>query len=170
MNPIKETWINPKVEIKETLDKGKGMFAGTEIYEGEKVVIWGGSSVNSMGAEKASREGKLVMQWDDDLYSVEERGDDPGYYINHSCDSNLWMIDAFTLVARRNIKIGKELTADYALWEADPSYISKWECLCGSKFCRKKITGNDWKLKDIQKKYYGHFSPLINKKILDTKN
>ena len=63
------------------------------------------------------------------------------------------------------IKSGEEITADYALWEADENYISKWECSCGSIDCRKKITGKDWRINKIQEKYKDHFSPLINKRI-----
>jgi len=107
------------------------------------------------------------MQWDDNLYSFEERGDDIGYYINHSCDSNLWMQDACTLIAKRDVEKGEELTADYALWSEDENNVSKWACNCGSKYCRKKVTGNDWKLSDVQKRYKEHFSPLINKRIFN---
>jgi len=88
------------------------------------------------------------MQWNDDLFSAENRGDDDGYFINHSSDSNLWMGDAYILP----IKAGKEITADYALWESDESYVSKWECRCSLASCRKNMTGKDWKLKDVQEK------------------
>ncbi|MEI6773545.1 MAG: SET domain-containing protein [bacterium] len=57
------------------------------------------------------------MQRDDNLFSVEDRGDDETYFINHSCDGNLRMKDAFTLIARTDINKDEEITADYALWE-----------------------------------------------------
>jgi hypothetical protein len=75
------------------------------------------------------------------------------------------MKDAYTLIAKREIKAGEEITADYALWENDPSFRSTWICKCGSQSCRKTITGSDWKLTDVQEKYRDHFSPLINKLI-----
>jgi SET domain-containing protein len=161
----KKTWISPKIEIRETNDKGKGMFAKEAIKENEDVLVWGGIYTDKKGADRAKKDGKLVFQWDDSLYSFEDRGEDVGYYINHSCDSNTWMKDAFTLVARREIKIGEEVTADYALWEEDENYLSKWECKCGSILCRKRVTGSDWKLSELQRRYKGHFSPLLNKKI-----
>jgi hypothetical protein len=105
------------------------------------------------------------MQWDDNVYSVEDSGVDDGYFINHSCDPNSWMQDAFTLIARRDIKKGEELTADYAIWEADENYVSKWECHCNSPLCRKRVTGKDWRLKELQERYNGHFSPLLTKRI-----
>lgn len=158
-------WINPKVIIKKSSTEGIGIFANEPLIEGEEVVVWRGEYTDNTGAIKAKSCGKLVMQWDEDLFSVEDRGDDNGYFINHSCNPNLWMKDAFTLVAKRNIKKDEELTADYALWEADENYISKWECQCGSALCRKRVTGKDWKLPALQEKYKNHFSPLINKRI-----
>ena len=164
----KETWINSKIEIKESPEKGRGMFAIELIKADEKILVWGGEYTDAQGAREAKAKGKLVLQWDDDIYSVEDRGDDMGYFINHACDSNTWMKDAYTLTARRDIQIGEGITADYALREADPNYISKWDCKCGSSTCRKKITGNDWKLPKVQKRYKGHFIPLINKRIGET--
>lgn len=135
------------------------------IPQDEPVLIWGGEYVNKAIAEKSKSEGKLVMQWDEDLYSIEERGDDQGYFLNHSCEPNVWMRDAYTLVARRDIAVGEEVAADYALWEADENKVSKWECRCGTKDCRGKVTGQDWQLLVLQERYRNHFSPLINKRI-----
>jgi len=158
-------WITPKAEVKISSIGGKGLFAKEPIKTGEKIVVWWGEYTNKSGAEIANQLGKLVMQWDDDLFSVEERGEDQGYFINHSCDSNLWMQNAYTLVTRKEILLGEELTADYALWEADENHIPNWECQCGSSICRHQITGKDWRLPEIQKRYRNHFSPLINKRI-----
>jgi uncharacterized protein len=109
-------------------------------------------------------DGKQTMQWDDDVFSF-DTGSDDAYAINHSCDCNLWMDGAFTLIAKRTIEKNDELTADYALWESNETYVSNWMCACGNVCCRKRITGRDFRLKDVQERYMGHFSPLINKKI-----
>lgn len=143
------------------------MFAKEAIKAGEVLVIWGAKYLTKKEAEKIQKENPklLIMQWDENLFSVEERGEDRGYFINHSCDSNMWMNDAITITARRDIKKGEELTADYALWEAREEYISKWSCKCGSPLCRHKVTGQDWRLPDLQKRYKNHFAPLINRRI-----
>ncbi|HEY1074493.1 MAG TPA: AAA family ATPase [Patescibacteria group bacterium] len=159
------SWINSKAEIKVSPVQGKGLFARELIKGGEEVVRWGGEYTDRVGAEVARNTGKLVMQWDDNLFSIEDRGDDDAYFINHSCEPNLWMKDAYTLIARRDINPGEELTADYALWEADENYVSRWECKCGSSRCRHKITGKDWRRPELQKHYKDHFSPLINKRM-----
>ena len=169
MTRPQKDWISPKIGIRETSGKGKGMFAAEKIQAGETLVIFGGEYTDAKGAKQAKSLGKLVMQWDDNLFSVEDRGDSQGYFINHSCDPNIWMKDAFTITAMRPVNIGEEITADYAAWEADENYISKWECICGSINCRKKITGKDWKSPALQERYKNHFSPLINKRIKTAK-
>lgn len=165
MKPPPQSWIHQNIEIKASELGGKGMFATSPISLGEKVLVWGGVYVNKEDAKRAEQEGKLVLQWDDELFSIEERGEDDAYFINHSCDPNVWMDDAFTLTARRNIFLGEELTADYALWEAQEDYVSSWDCNCGAKNCRGKVTGTDWKLPELQVSYAGHFSPFLNKRI-----
>ena len=169
IRPAKD-YINPKIEIRETMDKGKGIFAIEKIISGEPLIIFGGEYTDAERAKNARANGKLVMQWDDNLFSVEDRGDDSGYFINHSCNPNAWMKGAFIIIAKRDIKIGEEITADYALWEADENYISKWECKCGSTVCRKRVTGKDWLLPELQNRYKNHFSPLMNKRIKVAKN
>jgi hypothetical protein len=107
------------------------------------------------------------MQWDSDLYSIEDSGGDDGYFLNHSCDSNLWFRDAFTLVARRDVEEKEELTLDYALFEADPTAVAIAECRCGSPRCRHRVAGMDWQLPEVQQAYADHFSPLLNRRIAE---
>lgn len=166
---LEETWLSEKVEIRNSPTHGRGLFAVERITKNEPVLVWGGEYVNSEKAKKAENEGKLVMQWDEDLYSIEDRGDDRGYFLNHSCNPNVWMNDVYTLIAKRDIEIGEEVTADYALWEANENKVSKWKCQCGSKECRLRVTGKDWQLPVLQERYRGHFSPLINKRIAGSK-
>lgn len=162
---VDEDWINPNAEIRKSYIGGKGLYAKTPMKKGELVVVWGGTYVNKENADKAEQRGKLVMQWDTDLFSVENKGEGSGYYVNHSCSPNLWMYGPYSLVTTRDINIGEELTADYAIWEADENYVSKWTCNCNSEKCRGKITGKDWRLTELQQRYKNHFSPLINKRI-----
>lgn len=141
------------------------MFANVDIGRGEKLIIWREGYTDEVGAKEAREKGLSVMQWDDNLYSREGTGDDDGHSVNHSCDPNMWMYDACTLVAKRDIKQNEELTADYALWETNENSISKWDCRCGSPLCRGRVTGKDWRDSRLQERYRGHFSPLLNKRI-----
>lgn len=165
MKTIKEDWLSPKAEIREVENKGKGVFAIQMIQVGEPVIIYGGEYTDKKGAEKEKSSGKLIMQWDEDLYSVEDRGTGKGYYINHSCEPNTWMNDAHTIAALKNIEKGEEITIDYAVLNNGDNYLSKWECKCGSPNCRKKITGKDWQKPELQEKYKNHFVPILNKLI-----
>ena len=165
MHELSEAWLNPKVEIGPSPIHGQGMFATTRVAEGETVVVWGGPLVGKEEADRARAEGKVVMQLEDDLYSVEERGEDPTYFMNHSCDPNVWMAGVVSLVARRDIESGEELTVDYALFEACEGFVGTWECVCGSIGCRGRVTGRDWRMPELRRRYAGHFLPLIGRRI-----
>jgi SET domain-containing protein len=166
----KDNWINPKVEIRNAESEGKGMFAKVSIQTGEEVIRFGGEYTSDPKEVETARSAeKLNMQWDEALWSIEDRGDGDDYFLNHSCDANLWMKDAHTLIAKRDIQIGEELTADYAIWEADEAFVSKWECRCGSIKCRGRVTGTDWRLPELQERYKDHFTPLLNKRIAKLK-
>ncbi|MBI5356695.1 hypothetical protein HZB78_03710 [Candidatus Collierbacteria bacterium] len=64
ITPSKD-WISPKIEIRKTSGKGKGMFALEKITSGEPLITFGGEYTDAKGAEKARAGGKLIMQWDD---------------------------------------------------------------------------------------------------------
>jgi hypothetical protein len=72
------------------------------------------------------------------------------------------MVDEITLATRKPLLAGDELTGDYALWLNEEQYVMKTECKCGEPSCRKTITGKDWRLSGVQRRYFGHFSPFIN--------
>jgi len=40
------------------------------------------------------------------------------------------------------------------------------KCNCGSKNCQKIITGNDWKIPELQERHKGYFSDYLAKKML----
>jgi uncharacterized protein len=167
-NYLPVTWFDPRTEQRPSAIHGEGQFATEPIRAGEVVLIWGGDvyerddffSRRDLGPISYSLiEEDLVM-------AAPEDGRD--YYINHSCDPNLWMADNVTVVARRDIQPGEELTGDYAVWEGHPEYRLEG-CRCGSPMCRATITGNDWMLPDLQERYAGHFIPYINARIDKTK-
>lgn len=165
-----EPWLSPKVEVHSSGIHGKGMFSKVSISQGEIVVIWGGKYVSKSQADRARMSNPVlrVQQIDDDVFEVfskETAGTDPTYFQNHSCDPNTWMEDEVTISARRNIQVGEELTIDYAMFEANESYVVTESCVCAAPICRKRITGGDWRLPELQKRYGNHFSPLINRRI-----
>jgi hypothetical protein len=143
------------------------MFAAQPICAGEVVIIWGGELFTADDIRAGKARMSSVAALDEDLYLADpvDAPDGPDYFLNHSCDPNVWMQDAVTLIARRNIAPGEELTADYALWEGNDAWTLPGECRCGSPLCRTIITGGDWRLVTLQQRYAGHFSPLLNRRI-----
>lgn len=169
---LKQSWIGPKVGVRNSLLHGLGLFAKERIEAGEAVAIWGGDFVTEAEAKKAKQEGKAIQQIGEDLWDVfdyETRHDDSTYNHNHSCDPNTWMQDEVTITARRVIEPDEELTIDYAMFVIDDSWALPDVCKCSSSLCRHTITGQDWKLREMQDRYAGHFSPLINERIANGK-
>ncbi len=78
---------------------------------------------------------------------------------NHSCDPNLWWLDALTLIARRDILEGEEVTNDYATSTALSEF--RMTCACMSENCRGVITGEDWRLDALHVAYGDHWMPAL---------
>jgi len=159
-------WIDQRIEAHASTIQGSGGFAKALIREGEVVVIMGGSPMteSEFQAFQAKAERYDAVQIGEDLHLVDTSGalEKAAVSLNHSCDSNLWMSDEVTLIARRDIVLGEEITVDYALFTTQPTWELEVACNCGSPFCRHTITGNDWQLADLHQRYKGHFSPFIN--------
>ena len=144
------------------------------IGHGEVVNVWGGTvllSGEDIKGEKADKwraEGYVWAAIGEGLYlagQLSREDTDSTNFINHSCDPNVWMQDEVTLVARRDIARGEELTIDYAMFEEDEDWVPSWECHCGSRLCRGRFTGKDWRCRELQERYWNHFSPFINDRI-----
>lgn len=162
---IPKSWIDPRIEVRASSIEGQGMFAREPIQQGEVVVVWGGQVFSEADIKAGKARDRSSIPIDDGIF-LGSRYDEPeslDEYMNHNCNSNVWMQDEVTLVARWDIAKDEELTLDYALWEADPSWQMK--CSCGSPMCRKLVTGNDWKLTQLQIRYRDRFSPYIAARI-----
>ncbi|HLO33322.1 MAG TPA: SET domain-containing protein-lysine N-methyltransferase [Anaerolineales bacterium] len=170
-NYLTQTWKDPRIEFKESRISGNGMFAREPIKEGETVCIVGGTVMtdSEFAAFQTTHRLYNSIQIDDHLHLVE----DPEITrylegsMNHSCDSSAWMDDEVTLVARRDIEPEEEVTVDYALFTTQSNWMLDNRCHCGSPYCRRVITGDDWRREDVQERYRNHFSPFINRRIED---
>jgi hypothetical protein len=163
------SWYDPRVDIRPSSIQGGGMFASAPFAPGETVAIVGGTPMTGaeFAAYLAGVERWNAHQIGEDLHLVDliQTPDAVDGSINHSCDSSLWMGDEVTIIARRAIAAGEELTLDYALTTTQPDWALDQTCQCGSPVCRERITGNDWRLPDVQACYAGHFTPYINERI-----
>lgn len=180
MNPssdcyLKQTWIDPRQQFRRSPTHGTGSFATAPIQQGEVVEIVGGKVMTEAAflAFQQNNPRFNAIQIDETLHLVEApeiTAQRTGGSLNHSCDANLWLADEVTLVARRDIAAGAELTIDYALFTAQAGWVLDGVCRCGTAVCRHHITGNDWQIPEVQERYYPHFSPFINRQIERLRN
>ena len=157
-------YLSPLAEAREIPPKGFGSFAVNPIPMGTIVATFGGTIVNRITFETyplEQRSRSIQIEVDQFVLGPESR--EPGDSINHSCSPTCQLRNATQLIAMSNIAIGEELTYDYAT--SDASDYDEFECACGSDNCRGRITGNDWKLSDLQTRYLQMFSPYVQRKI-----
>ena len=165
--PNPRSWLDPRIEVRTSPIDGAGLFTTAPIFAGEVVIRWGGRPITDEELHT------LEKRWREtgepyscaaigEGMSLLQAADDPIRYGNHSCEPNLWLVDAVTEAARRAMVAGEELTFDYALATAVPWSMP---CRCGSPSCRGLITGDDWRLPELQERYRGHFSPFIDARI-----
>ena len=165
--PASRSWLDPRLEVRPSPIEGLGLFATAPIHVGEVVIVWGGRPITDAELRAIEAHWRATgipysSAAIDEGLSLLQDEDDPLRYGNHSCDPNLWLADALTEVARRDISVDEELTFDYAL-----ATVVAWQmaCRCGSPGCRGVITSDDWHHLGLQVRYRGHFSPFINARI-----
>jgi len=162
--------MNQKLEIRETNKFGRGVYAKNNIKKGELLSVFGGYVLTSREIDDLPEElqDEGVTVGEDFILSSKKKSEvEDASYFNHSCDPNAGFHGQIFLVAMRNIKRDEEITFDYGmvLFHAKRIKPYKLKCLCGKELCRKFITDNDWKKKELQKKYNGYFQYFLQEKI-----
>ena len=168
---VKDNWLNPGLEVRNSKIGGRGVFARENIIQGTRLAIFGGKL---MFIDEIRNLPEHLQEF---TMQIEERfilgppqnstEPDETDFFNHSCEPNSGFKGQMFLVAMRDIKNNEEITFDYAMVVSESigsDFVFEMECKCGSGNCRKKITENDWKLPEIQKKYYGFFSQYLQEK------
>jgi len=87
------------------------------------------------------------------------------YYQNHSCDPSTWWEDETTLVARRDLYPGDEITYDYGTSESNEEELGLVGCLCDSPICRGEIRGDDHLRPELILRYGKHFQPYLRERV-----
>ena len=155
-----------KTETRTSSTSGHGFFAKENILKGEIVAIRSGHIVDLEEVTKLDAKlGDFSLQISNDHFlspRTKEEIKDIALYINHSCDPNVGLVGQVSYIAMRDIKAGEELCLDYAM-AMNTDYELK--CNCDSDKCRGTITGYDWKLEELQKRYKGYFSSYISEMI-----
>ena len=164
------SWINPNLEVRKTKNYGGGVYAKKYIKKETMLAIFGGYVMTT------KEESKLPLQirdlahqiHDDFVLGIKDTNRIQKVdMFNHSCDPNAGFNGQIFLVAMKDIKKNEQITFDYAmvLHKSKNIPVYKMKCLCGLENCRKIITDNDWKIKDLQEKYKGFFQYYLEKKI-----
>ena len=161
------SYRSPKTEVCESKIHGRGLFAKTDIGKDEIVAVKGGHIVDrkTLRERITSRLGPVEIQIGEDLFITpvtDEERELSMLYSNHSCNPNLGVRGEITFVAMRDIRVGEELTHDWAMTDDDDYSV---ECKCGAPNCRKILTGKDWQRADLQTRYAGYFSAYLARKI-----
>jgi SET domain-containing protein len=167
----KQSWMNPKLGIRESGIHDKGVFATEAIERGERLVIFGGEVM------RIDEIKDLPDGLQDFPMQIEERfvlgcrralGPEEPDFINHSCDPNGGFRGQVFLVAMRDIGRDEEITFDYAMVVSESqesTVLFEMDCACGSPLCRGRITEDDWKLPELRKRYAGFFSQYLQERI-----
>ena len=163
---LSRTWVNPKLVHGESQIHYDGVFASEPIIAGERLMEFGGQKVTREQSDSDDYRVRSVWIVAEDTYLALPSSDtDPSLdeNLNHSCDANAWLADEVTLVARRDIAAGEEITMDQGTWNFDETEytVDAEDCTCGSSDCRRVLKENDWQLKSVQERYKGHFHPYV---------
>lgn len=165
------SWISPKLEVRESPIRGRGVFARAEIRREEIICVASGMVISE--AEYLRRKGRRLRFTEQYATQIAEgffliagereadlEADD---FFNHSCAPNCGWRGQVLMAAMRRIRRGEELTYDYAMTDSDPEL--RMECHCEAPDCRGTVTGEDWKLPALQRKYRGFFCWYLQERI-----
>jgi len=166
--------------LKETSEKGFGVFAAKDIKQGEHIFHVDLTGLPRYTWTELERIVEENPELDGDHANYVGRGqyvieDTPASYMNHSCDPNCYFkmksIAVYDVYALRDIAGGEELTHDYtatAVDQFDGQVTWALECHCGCENCRGKVTGDFFRLpEEWQATYYPYLPPSIKRKYRD---
>jgi len=159
------SYLNPKCESGSFNEKGGcGVFARERIQKGELVALWGGRIVAEHELDpRMPNFTQRVLQIEEGFYLETPAILEPSDCFNHSCSPNIGFSGQIGLRAMRMIEAGEELNFDYAMCDGSP--YDEFDCCCGSAQCRRRITGEDWKIPELWEHYEGFFSPYLQRRI-----
>ncbi len=157
-------WLSPKLHVARSQIAGVGLLAVERVEAGETCCTLAGTRMNDEEFRHytAGRDRYSAFAVDEHEHLV-QADDDPTTKGNHSCDPNMWLANAVTVVARRPIAVGEEATIDYAVMTVESTWTM--ECNCGAPACRGVVTGDDWQRPDLRARYAGHWSPFVERRI-----
>jgi hypothetical protein len=150
-------------EIKETANRGQGIFAKRKINAGTIIGDYLGKVIKTAEYDLDKDKEGLFLMYLTDQACIYPNLKKPGIHLlNHSCSPNCWIYtyQGHTLFfALRNIEPKEELTISYLLSPKDDCSPCTHNCKCESKFCTGTMHLSKVKYEKWQK-----FQNLENKK------
>jgi uncharacterized protein len=160
------SYRSPKTRVRPSPIHGQGLFAVRPIRRGEVVAVKGGHVLDRRTlARSPARAAVSYIQVDDQRYigaATPREVSDNKLFLNHSCEPNVGFRGEITFVALRDVARGEELTYDWAMEEHSRE---RTRCTCRAASCRKVVTGRDWMIPALQRRYRGFFSAYLAVKI-----
>jgi SET domain-containing protein len=164
--PVAGSYRSPKPRIRPSPIHGRGLFAARPIRRGEVVAVKGGHILDrrALARSPAHAEASHIQIEDEFYIGARARGEVRAnkLFINHSCQPNVGIRGQITFVALRDVAAGEELTYDWAMEE---NRRARTRCTCQAPSCRKILTGQDWRIPALQRRYRGYFSAYLAAKI-----
>jgi SET domain-containing protein len=125
----------PKIQVKRSF-AGKGIFALEDIKKDTKIIQYIGKYITT--AEADAKPNRYIFEIDDKISIDGSPMYNTARYFNHACKSNAYSMleneNRIFIAARKNIKVGEEITFDYGK-EYTNMYIKKGSCRCAQ--CKK---------------------------------
>jgi hypothetical protein len=160
-------WFDRRIVLGRSPIAGIGTFALEAIHAHETLVSISGGLVVASGDQTLGK-----VPFANELYNQEQLGPNlflitPSsfhYYLNHSCEPNLFYTTAgtfFQFTAWRDIAEGEELVLDFGMYGQAELAV----CACGSAQCRGRVTTEDWQRPELQQRYRGYFPIAIEQQI-----
>ena len=125
-------WMKPLyrgldgIRVKKSSIHGKGVFANRQYSLGSEIGYFCGDEVERDTRHSLTLEGRHI------------EGTGPLRFLNHSCDPNCYF-KGRTLIAKREVRLGEELTTNYLELETAGHLRHPFRCNCKCSNCLKKI-------------------------------
>lgn len=168
--PPGEIWVDDRVRVGRSTIEGEGLFATDDVGVGTILIRLAGRLVSSADLDKLITLSNAdpsapyvdsISVYEDVHLVLPPRS--IAHFGNHGCDPNLWHVGPYEIAARRDIRAGEELTIDYGTSSGAIGF--SMTCGCGSPLCRGEVSSDDWRRRDLQDRYRGHWVPALQDRI-----
>ncbi len=147
MKKIANLKNSPDVYVS-SCDVGRGVFASRRFARGERILTFNGMRVDANDPINNEPEGANLLQTGKRTYLLLN---EPGLFLNHSCEPNAGIVNGRMLVALADIEKDEEIRFDYSTTMDDGLWTM--DCKCLNNSCRGLITDFKELPNEIQDKY-----------------